>query len=163
MNRPFDCVGIVGHDVLYFAEHRAVRLVDVLVHLGDYAGSFGVLIHEGLETLVDHLLNFVHHGRQVNRRFDRIVLGKKARAEGNVRGLIAHSFELVINLEYRDNKTQVTRHRLVQGEDLQAILLDLDFGVVDLVVGVENFVGQVGTPVDQCRNRLVNRVLDFTT
>ena len=61
----------------------------------------------------------------------RGVVGELLDALGDVPGQVADPLEVAVDLEHRRDPPQVGGHRLVQGQDLQAVALDLDLPAVD--------------------------------
>ena len=59
-------------------------------------------------------------------------------------GQVADPLQVVVDLEHGDDEAQVDGHRLVQGQDLEALLLDLHLGLVDPVVGLDHVLRQPG-------------------
>ena len=56
-------------------------------------------------------------------------------ALGDVDGEVADALELVVDLDDGHDEAQVAGHRLVEREDLEALLLELDLVLVDDEVG----------------------------
>src|SRR3989337_2033107 len=72
-------------------------------------------------------------------------LGVVLRQEGSVLGdvdcLIAHAFEVVIDLHDGSNESQIFSHRLVESQQLQAFLFEFDFSGVHLLVAFHHLSG----------------------
>ena len=65
------------------------------------------------------------------RHRHRVLVGKLHGALADVGGEVADALELAVDLDDGDDEAQVAGHRLVQREELEALLLDLDLVLVD--------------------------------
>ncbi len=63
------------------------------------------------------------------------------------------SFEIVVDLQNRDHESQVVRHRLMQRENVETLVLDFDFHPVDLAVGFDHDLSQLLIAMEQRLNR----------
>ncbi|MCX7431827.1 MAG: hypothetical protein NTY17_12640 [Planctomycetia bacterium] len=68
-------------------------------------------------------------------------------------------FEIVVDLQHRHHETEVGGDRLIEGEDLQALLFHLHLHAIDLFVVRHHSLGQIGIAVDERRDRLGDRLL----
>ena len=59
-------------------------------------------------------------------------------------GIVAHALQIVVHLQDGDDKPQILRNGLIQGQDLQAFLLDLDLAPVDFAVALDHALGSFG-------------------
>jgi len=87
--------------------------------------------------------------------------GRSARCKarlGDVFGQVGHALQLVIDFHGRGDPAQIHGHRLVQGQDLQALLLDVVLLLVDLAIAGDDLVGQLDIAILQGADGLVNRL-----
>ena len=78
-----------------------------------------------------HFLDFRRH-----RRGTRGIL-QSFRRFRDVHAVIPYALQVGVDLEDREQQAQVARHRLVQGQQLDALFLDPDFLGIDQGVGLE--------------------------
>jgi hypothetical protein len=57
---------------------------------------------------------------------------------GDVHRQVSHALQVGVDLHGRDDSAQVGRHRLVQGEQLEAAVVDLDVQFVDRLVAIQH-------------------------
>ena len=69
--------------------------------------------------------------------------GERRRLPRDVHRQVADPLQIVVDLHRGNDEPQVDRHRLVQGEHLEALLLDLDLALVDFVVALARRPGPV--------------------
>ena len=84
--------------------------------------------------MLHHFLALHRHCANFRRQFARLSVAQLRHPLGYVFGKIAHPFQIVIDLECRNHKSQVGRDGLVEREHLQALFLHLDFHSIDLIV-----------------------------
>ena len=110
----------------------AVVAVHLVVQPAHGLGLPGVEVDEGIEALPDH------RGRQVGHALKLLRNGHERRPRqvngplGDVLGQVAHALQVGVDLQGGGDAAQVDGHRLVQGQDLQALFLDVVFLLVDL-------------------------------
>ncbi len=96
---------------------------------------------------------------EVRRHFQVRIAGQVGGAPGDVHRQVSHAFQVVIDLEHGDDKAQVDGYGLVQGQDLEAVLLHLHFHEVDFFVPFGHLIGQLGVVPDHRGNGLGNTLL----
>ena len=96
-----------------------------------FAAGGGVAADEGLERIGEHLAGEPCHLDDLGLGGDRPAGDQPLGRLGDVDGVIADALEVVGDLERRREHAQVARHRLLQREQVDDLLLDLDFEVVD--------------------------------
>ena len=72
------------------------------------------------------------------------VAGQRHHALGDVLGEIADALEVVGDAQRADDLAQVDRHRLAAGDGEHGLVLDLTLQRVDLGVGADHLLGQLG-------------------
>ena len=90
--------------------------------------------HEGVERVAEHRLRDVAHLRDVDQLLDRRMAGVAARGLGDVHREIAHTLEVGVDLDGRDDLPQVGRHRLVERQQREAAVVDVDVELVQRLV-----------------------------
>ncbi len=68
---------------------------------------------------------------------------------GDVDRQVAHPLEIGVDLDRRDNRPEVGRHRLVERQQREAAVVDLDVQLVDRLVADEHPVDQVVVALDE--------------
>ena len=150
--RP-DHVGVFHHVGEEDAEHRAVQRVHLVVPETDLAAGRRVPPNESLEGVGKHVPGEPGHLDDLGLRRDRPALREPLRALGDVDRVVADPLEIVGDLERGGEHPEVPRHRLLQGEEVDALLLDLDLHAVDHPVAHDDPVGLVGIPLEQRLHR----------
>ena len=122
--------------------------------------DLGVTVDERVQALFDHLLDRSSHSIEVEGEFDR---GRFVQREGptsDIDGQITDALEIIVQLEDGDDEPQVTGDGLVESENLQAVLLDVDFHDVDSLVRVDYLSREVGVTLAQGENGIGEVFLD---
>ncbi len=91
----------------------------------------GVAPDEGLEGIGEHVPGQPGHLDDLGFRGDRPGLGQPLGRLGDVDRVVADPLEVVGDLERRGQHPEVASHRLLQGQQVDALLLDLDLHAVD--------------------------------
>ena len=111
-------------------------------------------------TVAEHGLGLLPHAGDVEGDGHRRLGGKRDGLPRDVHRQVADPLQIVIDLHRRHDEPQIDGHRLVQGEDFQAFLLDFHLALVDVVVALLDAVGQIGVAVQQRPDRRLNLILD---
>ena len=114
------------------------------------AAKLHVLLVEGAEGVPQHAAGDLLHFE------DDVLLGRgfflqevvEARL-GHVHGLVADPFQVGVDLHDGGEEAQVPRHRLVQGEELDAAVVHFDVEPVHLFLQLEDFLRRGGVPFPQ--------------
>ena len=139
-------VDVVGHPLHAgddVADDGRVVGVHLVVQPDDGPGGGGVGIHEGIERLPHHLDRPFGHRPQ---SFGMATIGGFANPGTRSAMAVARSpirSRLRRDQQHRTDPPQVHRHRLVQCENLQTLLVDFVLQQVDEVVRLDDAVGQV--------------------
>ena len=120
-------------------------------------------MHQGVKALLHHRLDFLGHVSEIGRQIDLRLAGQILRTSRNIDGSIGHALQIVIHLQDGHHKAQVNGHRLIQGEDFQAILLDLDLHFIDFVIALSHLLRERGIAFDHGRDRLGNTLFNHGT
>jgi hypothetical protein len=81
---------------------------------------------------------------------------------GYVHRVIAYALEVARNLDSADEKTQVTRHWLLQCEHSHCPLLDLDLEFIEQLVARNHFLSYVAVALEQRLDREVDETLGLS-
>ena len=87
------------------------------------------------------------------------MFGEEHGVVGDVDAEVADAFQVVVDLEHGHNVAQVHGHRLVEGQELEALLLHLHLVLVDDQVGENDLPGGVGVAALDGGERLAQVVL----
>ena len=144
-----DGLGIPRHVPNQFPEHLCLQPVQLIVTIQHPSGQVHVPLDERIERIAQHALRDRGHPRNVDEFLDRGMLQIPLSRLGDVDGQIAHAFEIGVDLDRRDDRPQVDGHRLVQGEQLEAAVVDFDVQAVDRVVADEHAFDQLQVALDE--------------
>jgi hypothetical protein len=119
------------------------------VTLNEGVGLFGVALDEGVQRLVNHLLNLLGHARQVHVRLRGGSSLSSINPLRKVHRQIPGPLKIGHQLHGDGNEPQVGRHGLPAREDLQTHLVDGQLELVDVAIGLYHPLGQLGVTFDQ--------------
>src|SRR5215203_7267951 len=108
--------------------------VDLVISAADLAPRLRVAANERLESVREHFTSQSSHFDDLGFRCDRPCLVQPLGRLRDVHRVISNSLEIVRNLQGRWEHAEVARHRLLQGQQIDALLLDLYFHCVDYPV-----------------------------
>ena len=139
-----DVLLIAAQDGLELIQQLCVESVDLAVRHKHLARGDRVLAHERVKrSLQDRTRAVGEHGHRRGSRH-RVLVEQVKRPLGDVLGQVADALELAVDLDDGGHEPQVAGHRLVEREDLEALLLDLDLVLVDQHVGGDHLASLGG-------------------
>jgi hypothetical protein len=126
-------------------EDLGVEAVQGLVEDGQALGQLDVAPRERGHGGGDHPLGVPPHLGEggLDLRDRRVVLGD-ADELGHVDAQVAHPLDVGVDVQHAGDQPEVLRHRSLQRQRPQDLLLNLDVDVVDLVVANDHLVGEDG-------------------
>ena len=142
MHQALHVVGVGANLVLDLLVDLTVIAINRTVVGADLAGQRRVILHQGVQAVAHHQLYFARHGSQAGGQRLARILRQIFGAPRDVDGFVRHAFEIVVDLQHGDHKTQVDSHRLVEGQHLEAVLLYLDLHLVHVIVALDHLEGQ---------------------
>ena len=126
----------VGADDLFeLVDEFCVKQVDLVVGDQDLPRHHGILADQRVQRLLDDGPRAVGHHGDVDRHRHWVLVEQLEGALGDIGGEVADSLQFAVDLDHGSNEAQVTGHRLVEREELEALLLDVDLVLVDQDVG----------------------------
>ena len=134
--------------------------VDRVVGGADAPGGVGVEIDQGVEAVAEHRLDGARHLTNLARQTAGAGGGERSRLLGDVDRQVGDALEVVVELQHPDDVAKIDGHRLVEGEDLEALLLDVDLHLVDAGVGFDDLIGHPDVGGFHRRDGLVDVLLD---
>ena len=84
-------------------------------------------------------------------------------ATGDLRGFVTDALQVDDRLGDADDQAQVGSRRLAAREDADALLIDVAFHVVDLVIYVAHLLREPGIGIDQRGDRIVDLLFHQAT
>ncbi len=152
--------GVLHHEGQQLAEDLLLEGVHLGVFPAHPPGQLGVAGHEGVQALLHHPLGPIGHARQVDVGLELRLLVQLQRALGDVDGLVADALEIGDDLHGGGDEAQIAGGRLVQRQELHALLVDLDVVGVHLRVAVDDLLGQHRVALQQRGHDPADLVLD---
>ena len=130
-----DAGGVGLHQLHELVERGGLQLVLLVVARDDGARERDVAADEGVQAVFDHALGELGHARDVLQLpLQGRLLEKELGVLRYVHGLVADALEVGVDLDRGHDEAQVGGRRLVQGDQLEAAVVDLDVELVDLVL-----------------------------
>ena len=134
------------------------------VHLGVLAahppGQLGVAGHEGVQALLHHPLRPLGHARQVDVGLELRLLVQLQGPLGDVDRLVADPLQVGHDLHGGGDEAQVAGGRLVEGQQLHALLIHFHVVGVHLAVAVDDLLGQHAVTLEQRGHDAPDLLLD---
>ena len=98
---------------------------------------------KAVQGVLDHSWARPGHPRDIDQGLELRDLEEVERPLGDVDGQVAHALELAPDLHPRRDEPQVAGHRLPEGEEPHALLVDVDVEEVDALFLVQDLAGQL--------------------
>src|SRR5262245_2813352 len=159
-DRARDRLRVAHHVREQLAEDLLLDAVHLVVSGADLARQVRVPGHEGVQALLHHALGLLGHSRQVDVRLELALLVQLHRALGDVHRLVADALEVGDDLHGGGDEAEVAGGRLVEGEQLHALLVDLDVVSVHLPIAVDDVSGQRLVTLHQRPHGAADLILD---
>jgi len=163
------CVQSLRSDVALLLHHLgqgfvgcSIQVVHRIIHRQHRAGQFGICLDEGLQALANHLRGERCHARNVHRQLHGRHLLHVANSLADAFGRVAHAFQVGIDLNHGDNESQVDRHGLLHGEQIERQFVDLALHHVDLALAFKHPLRHGYVTATVCVHGAVDRLLRQT-
>ena len=140
MPAPIMC-WILHHVGQQDAEHRPVKDIHLVVPTTHLAPRLCVAPDERLEGVGEHVAGEPRHLDDLGLRRDATEARQPAGRLGDVDRVVAHPLEVVRDLERGGQHPEVPCHRLLEGQQVDAHLLELDLHLVDDPVAGDDTLG----------------------
>src|SRR5450755_208143 len=96
LERGKNHAGIAHHVGEQFAENLVAIIVNLIVAGQNFLRQLDIAAHHSVQGVANHFFDEFAHPRQVHIRLDAGVAQNPQRAQGDVYGLIADAFEIVV-------------------------------------------------------------------
>jgi len=126
-----------------------VKDIHLVVPPADLPSRLGVAPDERLEGVGKHVAREARHLDDLRLRGDGALVGEPHRRLRDVDGVVAHPLEVVGDLQGGGQHAEVARHRLLEGQQVDAHLFKLDLHLVDDPVGADHRLGLLPVPLEQ--------------
>ena len=136
------------------------QILSMITRLYDAAGGDRVEVHQRIHRSADDLRGERHHPPQV---VGDLEFGIRFHGLGPLRnadGQVGDALQVVVDLHQRRDPPQIDRHWLMEGENLQALFLDVDFVRIDVGVGRNHAFDQVVPSLGEGLSGVVDHFLD---
>ena len=122
--------------------------------------SVGVPGDEGVQALLDHALRALGHPGEVHVGLELRLLVELDGALADVHRLVADALEVGDDLHGRRDEAEIAGRRLLEGEQLHALLVHLHVVGVHLLVALDDLAGHRVVPLEQRGHHPADLVLD---
>src|SRR5579871_4163801 len=163
VERPADRPRVFHHESDALALDRLELVVQHTVFAADPERRVRVEARERIEGIVHHLLREPAQVLDLAVAVGRPLHGREARGDvADLLGFVADALEVGDRLDDRDDQSQVGGGRGAGREDAAALLVNLHFHIVDLVVAARDLLAESAVAVDQRADRLRQLLFDET-
>jgi hypothetical protein len=157
--RGEDHAGVAHHIGEQFAEDLVAVVIDLVVHRQNFLGEFDVAADDGVQCVANHFFSDFAHARKIDIRLHARVAQDADAGLRDVDGLIADTFEIVVDARNREDEAEVGGHQLMEREELDDAVVDFELELVDLIFFVEDALGELFVGVENGVDRLVDGAL----
>ena len=142
------------------AEDPVFQLVDLVVAKQNLAGQGDVSANEGVKGVARHLLGYLRHFRNVDDGLEGRRFEKANRVLGNIDSLVADALEVGAHLHDRRDQSEVGRKGLLQGQHLEAAVVDLHLEEIHGGVACDDGAGEFDPTLHEGHQRLLGLGFD---
>ncbi len=154
-----DHAGITHHVGKQLPENLVAEMIDFVVAGEDFLREIDVAADDCIECFADHLFGDFAHARQIHVRLDTRMAQDAEGALGDVDGLIADAFEVVVDAGHGEDESQIGGHKLMEREQLHDAVVDFNLKLVDGVFFFEDALGEGFIGIEHGVNGLVDGTL----
>src|SRR5579863_2427570 len=133
-----DDFGVVVHGLDQLDESVVAHAVDHAVHFEHGLRQFDFTFNKRFQRAANHGADRGAHAGDVNRQLRRRKLDHIHHALGDVYRLVAHAFEIGINLGHGKNESQVDGHGLLHGQQIECGFVNFALGRVDQALAFQH-------------------------
>jgi hypothetical protein len=151
--------GIAHHVSQEFAENLIAVLIDLIVASHDFLSELDVTTNHRIQRIPDLLLDYFGHAGQIDVGLDAGMTKDAQRTLGDVDGLIADAFKVIVDAGNGEDEAQVGGHELVESEELNNSVVDFELKFVDRVFFIKDTLGELFIGIEDGVNRLMNGAL----
>ena len=146
---PADGLRLFYHIGEELPKNLAGQVVHERVVPADLSRKVGVAIDERIEGFFDHDSGPIRHSGDIDVGLELGFLGQFQRPLADILREVAHSLQIGRDLHRGGDEPQIARGGLAQGQEPDALLVDLHVVGIDLVIGLDHALGQVGVALHQ--------------
>ena len=126
---------------------RSSTIVVVREHL---PSELGIILDERIDTLLHHHSRHITHHRDIDVGFELRLFVQLDRPFADILRQVADSLEFGGDFHRRRHQPQVSRGRLMEGQQSDTLFVDLHIQRIDLVVPLDDLAGQDRIARHQC-------------
>src|SRR5215469_9955551 len=154
-----DDVGPLVHGLDQLDESVVAHAIDDVIHFEHSLRELDLALNERFQSAPHHGAHRGSHPADVDGQISRRQFYHVHHALGDVDRLIAHAFQIRIDLCNRQNESQIDGHRLLHGEQIKRFLVDLALGNIDEVLAFEHHLAASEIAFHVGLTRAVDRLL----
>src|SRR3990172_11428881 len=148
--------GITHHVAQQLAEDLVAQAVHLVVANQHRTGQLDVAVDQCVEAVADHAFREFAHSREVYVGLDARMAQDALGRLGDIDGLVADAFEIVVDARDGQYEAQVSSHQLLQRQQLHHAIVDFDLQLVDGRLFLQNLFGQRSLAIENGMNGLVH-------
>lgn len=158
LQRAGDRLRILDHEVEQLVEQMVAQLVNGVVLGGRAPGETCIARSERLQGVPDHLLNLRFHLGNVFERLEHRLGGEAFHRPRDAFRMVGHALQVNRDRKHGGDRTQVARHRLLQGQQPHTSLLQVKMQGVNGIVFRNDLLGHRHVAGFERLHRAVNRL-----
>src|SRR5512143_2111341 len=159
-DRPGDVFGVLQHIEEKLVEYLLVQVVHEVVGLAYAQGEVSVLCHKGIQAVLEHLLGRLGHARDVDVRLEGRLIKQLDPSFAYVYSEVAHALEVGDDLDRGRDEAEIAARGLPDGDEPDALLLDLHVEIVSDGITVDNLDSEVPVTLDQGPDGFLDGILN---
>ena len=145
---------VLHHEDKQLAKHLIIEVIDGVVLFDDLGRGLRVSIDKCVQAPLQHIYHFFSHAWHIDQWFKRRLIPDHDHDLGYSLAVITDSLQFDDDIEHGHDHPQITCHRLLRRDQLDAFLLYLKPSFVNIPVVGNNLVRQINVPALESIDRL---------
>jgi hypothetical protein len=148
--------GIAHHVGEKFTKNLVAILIDLIVIGQNFLSEVDIAADNSVEGIADLFLDDLAHAWQIDIGFDPGMAKDAQGTLGDVDGLIADAFEIIVDAGNGQDETEVCSHELMESEELHDTIVNFELQFIDGVFFIEHAFGELLVGIENGMNSLMN-------
>src|SRR5579862_4462491 len=160
VQRLWDVLRIAFHEAYQLVVARGAEAIHGVVRCEHAASQIVIAIYERIQTLTHHRLDQRRHVTNVYHWFNHRFRKQRNRPLRDADRQIAHPLQIGVDLQRRDDESQIRRHGLLGRQQIDGELIDLDLDRIDALLVLKDLLGGATVLLRNCGDAALYRSLD---
>ena len=141
--------------------HFGKIIVYLIIGSNNLVGQLQIIFADGADAVVHHLAHNLQHSHKVIRQRHRILFNQLQGVLADIAAMVGNALHIAHQLQTAGNLAPVSCYRSLCQHQLQALLFDIYFAVVKIIIVADNLLRQGGILLLQVGDNLIQGILQI--